>query len=97
MITLIVFDQGFGYVEIEPDSVEGRWVIGPCVNCRYPFLFNADTVPSIRISLATGKPNPAADEPSEKFPCCNACIARGNARRVELGKDPFPLGRDSSR
>jgi hypothetical protein len=61
-------------------------VFGDCFGCGRAFGFNPNFVPSIRVN-AKREPDPAGS----KEPICGACMARANAKRVEMGEAPHPI------
>jgi hypothetical protein len=52
---------------------------GRCINCGRVFSFNPHKVPST--SAVTGS----------REPVCRPCFDRLNAKRVELGLEPWPM------
>lgn len=58
-----------------------------CYGCRTLMTYNPDLVPSIRVSLATGKP----DENGVKEPVCRACVERVNPMRLKNGLEPIKI------
>lgn len=56
------------------------FVIGPCFVCEHLFTFNPNHVPS----------TPPNVHPTRE-PICAGCMDRLNAKRAELGLEPFPI------
>ncbi len=54
------------------------YAMGACIGCRKLFMFNADLVPSIRIS-------------GIREPICQACVDRANPKRIENGLEPITV------
>jgi len=50
-----------------------------CFTCRRIFCFNPVKVPSVR------------DANGVRQPICKTCIDAANARRKEMGLEPFPI------
>jgi hypothetical protein len=59
------------------------YATGPCINCGKLFSFNPHRVPST--AAVTGK----------REPFCRECMVILNAKRVELGHEPFPIAEDA--
>ena len=55
------------------------YVLGSCVGCKTPIMFNADHVPSLRVN-------------GTKEPLCESCFCKWNERhRTSKGLEPAPL------
>jgi len=52
-------------------------MMAPCVLCGRVFGFNPHKVPSIRVN-------------DKREPLCEPCVIKSNAKRKELGLDPWP-------
>jgi hypothetical protein len=50
----------------------------PCINCRRPFGFNPNLVPSVRIN-------------GEREPICQGCVGLANPIRIAHGLDPIVI------
>ena len=53
-------------------------VFGNCWACGFPMTFNPTWVPSLPVN-------------GVKEPICEACMARANAQRVEMGMEPHAI------
>lgn len=60
--------------------------MGPCAGCGTLFLFNPVAVPSI---------TPPGKDFSEREPVCRRCMALINAKRIEVGREPWPIRPDA--
>ena len=55
------------------------YAVGPCWVCGKPFMFNADSVPSMR------------DENGIRQPVCRECMEQVNRERVTKGLKPHHI------
>ncbi len=53
-------------------------MFGPCYQCKEPFGYNPNRVPSLRIN-------------GIREPFCRMCIEEANAIRIERGLEPHPI------
>lgn len=62
------------------------FMLGLCANCRRPFTFNPDLVPSIRLNAAA-----QPDEHGTRQPICEACVRAANPERKRRGLEPIEI------
>lgn len=59
---------------------------GPCYVCKQIFEYNAESVPSM---------TPPGRTFAEREPVCEACMAKINTKREEMGLPPVAIRRDA--
>jgi hypothetical protein len=69
------------------------FVMGNCITCGAPLLFNPARVPSIRVRHTPG--GLVVDPTAPKEPICRTCIEKANVRREEMGLPPHPIREDA--
>ncbi len=67
--------------------------LAACFLCGHLFEFDAELVPSVPIDPVTGlTPDLGGDaERATNQPLCQSCIKLVNAKRIALGREPWPV------